>query len=44
LLWADLTGAPFRATDGSEDHGIGGFCGLKGFVCERFTVGIDGSL
>lgn len=44
LLGADGAGAPFWATDGAEEDGVGGFGGGEGFGCEGGAMGIDGAL
>ena len=44
MLRADGAGAPFRAADGAEEHGVGGFGGGEGLVCEGGAGLVDGAL
>lgn len=31
----------YRATDGTEEHGVGVLCGLEGIVGERRACGVN---
>jgi hypothetical protein len=44
LLRTDLAGAPFGTANGSEEDGVGGFCGFEGLVGQGLAGGIDGGL
>lgn len=44
LLRADGAGAPFRAADGAEEDGVGGFGGAEGLVGQGGAVVVNGAL
>jgi hypothetical protein len=45
LLRADgRRGTPFGTTNGAQEHGVGGFCGVEGLLSEGLAVSINGSL
>lgn len=44
LFWADCTGSPFWATNGSEKDSVGGLGRGEGLVCKWGAVCVDGAL